>query len=55
MRGVGGDELEAERAKSVLAGASMVGSCEQATHSGGCGFCSGFGTTLRSGRSKYLP
>ena len=34
---------------------SIVSSCEQATHSGGCGFCTGFGSTLRSGMLKYLP
>ena len=34
---------------------ARVSSCEQATHSGGCGFCIGFGTTLRSGKLKYLP
>jgi hypothetical protein len=33
----------------------MVSSCEQATHSGGCGFCRGFGMTLRSGKSKCSP
>ena len=33
----------------------MVGSCEQATQSGGCGFCNGFGTTLRSGNLKCEP
>jgi len=26
-----------------------VSSAEQATHNGGCGFCNGFGTTLRNG------
>jgi hypothetical protein len=33
----------------------MVSSWEQATHSGGCGFCSGFGTTARSGNLKNSP
>ena len=28
---------------------------EQATHSGGCGFCIGLGTTLRAGKSKNSP
>jgi hypothetical protein len=30
----------------------MVSRLEQATHTGGCGFCSGFGTMLRHGMSK---
>ena len=34
---------------------AMVSSCEQATHSGGCGFCRGLGITLRAGKSKYSP
>ncbi len=34
---------------------ASVSSCEQATHNGGCGFCSGFGRTWRSGMLKYLP
>ncbi len=33
----------------------MVSRFEQATQSGGCGFCTGFGTTLRTGIEKYLP
>ena len=33
----------------------MVSRLEQATHSGGCGFCTGFGTTLRQGIEKYSP
>ena len=33
----------------------MVSRLEQATQSGGCGFCTGFGTTLRHGIEKYLP
>jgi hypothetical protein len=33
----------------------IVSSCEHATHKGGCGFCSGFGKTLRGGKSKYSP
>jgi hypothetical protein len=33
----------------------MVCSCEQAVHSGGCGFCLGLGSTLRGGKSKYSP
>ena len=33
----------------------IVSSCEQATHSGGCGFCRGFGITFRSGKSKCSP
>ena len=32
----------------------MVGSCEQAIHSGGCGFCTGFGTTLRKRHVEIL-
>ena len=28
---------------------------EHATHSGGCGFCTGLGTTLRGGICTYLP
>ena len=34
---------------------ARVSSCEQATQSGGCGFCIGFGTTMRRGKLKYLP
>jgi hypothetical protein len=34
---------------------SIVSSCEQATHIGGCGFWIGFGSTLRSGNLKYGP
>ena len=34
---------------------ASVSSCEQATHSGGCGFCIGLGSTWRSGMLKYLP
>ena len=30
----------------------MVSSAEHATHNGGCGFCIGLGTTLRSGKSN---
>ena len=33
----------------------MVSRFEHATQSGGCGFCTGFGTTLRTGIEKYLP
>ena len=33
----------------------MVSRLEQATQTGGCGFCNGFGTTLRQGMEKYLP
>ena len=33
----------------------MVSRFEHATHIGGCGFCTGFGTTLRTGIEKYLP
>ena len=33
----------------------MVLMLEQATHSGGCGFCTGFGTTLRAGNLKNSP
>jgi hypothetical protein len=33
----------------------MVSRLEQATHSGGCGFCTDFGTRLRQGMEKYLP
>ena len=29
----------------------MVRMFEQATQSGGCGFCNGFGITLRAGKS----
>ena len=31
----------------------MVSRLEHATHIGGCGFCTGFGTRLRQGMSKY--
>ena len=34
---------------------ASVWSCEQATHSGGCGFCMGLGTTMRSGMFQTLP
>ena len=34
---------------------SIVSSAEHATHNGGCGFCIGLGTTLRSGKSKEVP
>ena len=33
----------------------IVSRLEQATHSGGCGFCRGLGMTLRIGKSKYFP
>jgi hypothetical protein len=33
----------------------MVSRDEHATQSGGCGFCTGFGTTLRGGIEKYWP
>ena len=33
----------------------MVSSWEQATHSGGWGFCKGLGTTARLGNLKYSP
>ena len=33
----------------------IVSRREHATHSGGCGFCAGFGTTLRGGIWMYLP
>ena len=33
----------------------MVSRFEQATQTGGCGFCNGFGTTLRQGMEKYSP
>ena len=32
----------------------IVSRLEQATHSGGCGRCTGFGTTLRQGIEKIL-
>jgi len=34
---------------------SIVSRREQAIHKGGCGFCIGFGMTLRGGKSKYFP
>ena len=37
------------------AAAWMVSRLEQATQIGGCGFCSGLGTTLRTGMEKNLP
>ncbi len=33
----------------------IVSRLEQATQSGGCGFCTGFGTTLRQGMEKNSP
>jgi hypothetical protein len=33
----------------------IVSRFEHATQSGGCGFCTGLGTTLRTGIEKYLP
>ena len=33
----------------------IVAMFEHATQSGGCGFCRGFGMTLRAGKSKYWP
>ena len=33
----------------------MVSRFEHATQSGGCGFWTGLGTTLRTGIAKYLP
>ncbi len=33
----------------------MVSRWEHATQTGGCGRCTGFGTTLRQGISKYWP
>ncbi len=38
-----------------LAASLIVSRLEQATHTGGCGFCTGFGTMLRQGISKYWP
>ena len=40
----------ARRAASLI-----VSRLEQATQTGGCGFCSGFGMTFRQGMEKYLP
>ncbi len=39
----------------LRAASLIVSRLEQATQTGGCGFCTGFGTTLRQGISKYLP
>ncbi len=33
----------------------IVSRFEQATHIGGCGFCTGFGTMFRAGIEKYSP
>ena len=33
----------------------MVSRFEHATQSGGCGVCTGLGTTLRTGMEKYFP
>ncbi len=49
------DERKGERADAERAANLMVSRLEQATHIGGCGFCTGFGTTLRQGIAKYLP
>ena len=49
------DEREGQRADAERAAILMVSRLEQATHSGGCGFCTGFGTTLRHGMSKNSP
>ncbi len=37
------------------AASRIVSRREQATHSGGCGFCTGLGTTLRGGIDTNLP
>jgi hypothetical protein len=37
------------------AASRIVSRREHATHSGGCGFCTGLGTTLRGGIVTYLP
>lgn len=37
------------------AASRIVSRREHATHTGGCGFCTGFGTTLRGGILTYLP
>jgi hypothetical protein len=33
----------------------IVSRLEQATQRGGCGFCTGLGSTLRVGIEKYFP
>ena len=38
-----------------FAASLIVSRLLHATHSGGCGFCTGLGTTLRQGIEKYLP
>ncbi len=48
--------IEKHSAPSPLSAAvSIVSGRGHATHSGGCGFCLGFGTTLRGGIEKNLP
>lgn len=37
------------------AASRIVSRREHATHRGGCGFCTGFGTTLRGGIDTYWP
>ena len=37
------------------AASRIVSRREQATHSGGCGFCTGLGITLRGGIVTYVP
>jgi hypothetical protein len=49
------DERERERADAELGGQWIVSRLEHATHIGGCGFCTGFGTTLRHGIEKNSP
>ena len=45
VRGVGADELEPSAPIPRRPAYSIVFSSEQATQSGGCGFCTGFGKT----------
>ena len=41
--------------RPIFAAFSNVSGLPAATHSGGCGFTYGFGSTLRSGIEKNLP
>ena len=46
---------KASAPRPLLAAILMVSRLVQAIHIGGCGFCSGFGSTLRQGIENDLP
>ena len=49
------EEILKDREKALAEGKTTVSNWEQATQSGGGGFCRGFGMTLRRGKSKCSP